>query len=91
MEFLKGVVWEHPPAVSNGNHFHRYVFGCVLVTTKPISGIRDDGEHVIMGDATGLTEFLSNSQKMRPPHMLGDLATAVMTLADMHPNELVPV
>ncbi len=86
MEAAKGVVFGHDKTEFG----YKYLIGIVLITDEPLELIEPRGETIVMGGGAGclITAGLQGLSKYKPPHPLGDLSSAILTVADMKPENL---
>lgn len=93
-EATKSVIWSKGEDTINGKKVYKYLIGTILVTDQPLTGIVDGGDHVAMSeDHTDLNMFTnaySTVPKYESPHTLGDLSSAMLSIADMVPSDLEP-
>lgn len=90
-EAIKAVIWKKENQKINGKKVYKYLIGAILITDEPIDGITS-GDNVIMEEIEGendLTGILSRATKYKPPHILGDLSTAMLDIADLTPDDMI--
>lgn len=91
---VKGVIFPHgnvPHPDDDMVPAYKYVVAMVIITDAPlIRGLSN--ETVIMDSDTGndLIEDIRLMRKGPAPFPLGDLSSALMTVADMHPDAIKP-
>ena len=93
-EVIKSLIWKRKEHTLHGKKVYTYLIGTILATDEPIDGIIDEGDHVVMGEVDGendITNAFSRMEKFRPSHKLGDLSCAMLSIADMMPEDLKPI
>lgn len=93
-EVIKSVIWKRQEHIVNKKKVYTYLIGTILATDEPINGVNDLGDHVVMGEVIGdndITGAFSRMEKFRPPHKLGDLSSAMLSVADLMPEDLKPL
>lgn len=94
MESSKSVIWRKEDLNVNNKKLYKYLIGTILVTDQPIIGlVSQTGDNVAIGGASStnlnaLTNAYSTLPKYNPPHILGDLSDAMLSISDLTSNDL---
>lgn len=72
---------------------HSYLVSFLLITDEPLDLVSPRGETVIMGgnNFNTLTLALQTLTKYKPPHCLGDVGHAILSVSEMNPANLEKV
>ena len=68
---------------------HKYLVSMMLITDKPLEPLPP--ETVIMsvcGFSNELRDSLATCDKYKPPYILGDISSAILSVVKMNPEDL---